>query len=355
MENARPIGERKAKHLSICLDPSLGSVEGSGAGFEGLSFAHRALPGLSWDELDPAVDFLGKRIAFPFFISCMTGGSAEGFRVNRELALAARELGVPVGTGSIRVLLEHPELADHFRLKAHAPKVPLMGNIGAVQLRDLEPARVDGLVELMGADALVIHLNPGQELFEDDGDRDFRRLRESVAAFIDRAPYPVIVKETGFGIAPSDARFLLDAGAAYVDLAGSGGTNWISVEGYRHDEASLEAALEFGDWGYRTAPLLAASPVEGGQILASGGLRTGMDVAKALALGAAAAGMALPLARAASEGGAKAVVAYGRRVERVLKTVMLLTGSRTVADLRRPGVFSMTREFAGERDRIATA
>ncbi|HOX18347.1 MAG TPA: alpha-hydroxy-acid oxidizing protein, partial [Spirochaetales bacterium] len=155
--------------------------------------------------------------------------------------------------------------------------------------------------------------------------------------------------------APSDARFLLDAGAASVDLAGSGGTNWISVEGYRHDGAALEAALEFADWGYRTAPLLAASPVEGGRILASGGLRTGMDVAKALALGAAAAGMALPLARAASGGGAKAVVAYGRRVERVLKSVMLLTGSRTVADLRRPGVLSMTREFAAERDRIAAA
>lgn len=305
--------------------------------------------------MDSTADFLGKRIAFPFFISCMTGGSAEGFRVNRELALAAAELGVPVGTGSIRVLLEHPELADHFRLKIHAPDVPLLGNLGAVQLRELEPSRVDGLVELIGADALVIHLNPGQELFEDDGDRDFRRLRESLATFIARAPYPVIVKETGFGIAPSDARFLLEAGAAYVDLAGSGGTNWISVEGYRHDEAALEAALEFRDWGFRTAPLLAASQVADGRILASGGLRSGMDAAKAVALGAAAAGMALPLARAASEGGARKVVAYGRRVERVLRTVMLLTGSRTVAELRRKGVLSMTREFAEERDRIAAA
>lgn len=278
----------------------------------------------------------------------MTGGSAEGFKMNKELAKAAQELGVPVGTGSVRVLLEHPELDEHFALKAYAPDVPLMANIGAVQVRDLPAARLDELVERVGADALVIHLNPGQELFQDDGDTDFRGLKAAVAAFIGRAPYPVIVKETGFGIGPADASFLLDAGAAYVDLAGSGGTNWATVEGYRGEPEDLAAAAEFADWGYKTAPLLAASPVEGGRILASGGLRSGMDLAKALALGAHAAGMALPLAKAAAEGGASAVVAYVRRLERVLRAVMLLTGSRSPLDLARPGVLIRSAGFEAE-------
>lgn len=272
--------------------------------------------------------------------------------MNRELALAAQELVIPVGTGSVRVLMEHPELDEHFSLKTYAPDVPLLANIGAVQVRDSEAARIDDVVARIGADALVVHLNPGQELFQDGGDTDFSGIRQALAAFIGRAPYPVIVKETGFGIAPADSRFLLDAGAAYVDLAGSGGTNWIAVEGYRGNPDDLAAAREFDGWGYRTAPLLAASPVESGRILASGGLRSGMDVAKAVALGAAAAGMALPLARAASDGGAPAVIALVRRIERVLRSVMLLTGSASLTDLRRTGLLIQDAQFIEESESI---
>jgi isopentenyl-diphosphate delta-isomerase type 2 len=348
MSGYQSISERKAKHLSICLDQTLHGVEGSGSGFEALSFRHRALPELSLGQIDTGTVFLGKPVPLPFFVSCMTGGSAEGFRVNKELAAAAQELGVPVGTGSIRVLLEHPELDGHFALKSLAPDVPLMANIGAVQVRDQDSARLDDVVDRIGADALVIHLNPGQELFQDDGDTDFRGIKDAVAAFIQRAQYPVIVKETGFGIHPDDTRFLLDAGAAYVDLAGSGGTNWIAVEGYRGTDGDIAAAAEFHGWGYRTAPLLAASAVDSGRILASGGLRTGMDLAKAMALGAVCCGMALPLAREASNGGAKAVVSFVRRLERVLRGVMLLTGSRTLADLRRDSVLLRSPSFLAE-------
>ena len=270
----------------------------------------------------------------------MTGGSEDGFRVNRELAKAAGILGIPVGTGSVRVLLDHPELDSHFALKSQAPDVPLLANIGGVQVRDLDPARLDDLVKRLDADALVIHLNPGQELFQPDGDRDFRGVREGIARFIDRASYPVIVKETGFGIAPDESRFFLDAGAAYVDIAGAGGTNWISVEAYRDSKAALALAREFGNWGYPTAKLLAASPVASGKVLASGGIRSGMDVAKALALGAAGCGLALPLARAAYSGGADAVVAHLRHIEKVLRAVMALTGSLTITALRRPEVLT---------------
>jgi len=353
MSESTTISERKAKHLEICLDPSLYKVEGAipesgvaspasgpgnGAGFEAFHFAHRSMPELHASKVDTSIQFLGRTMALPVFISCMTGGSEGGFRVNRELAKAAGILGIPVGTGSVRVLLDHPELDSHFALKAQAPDVPLLANIGAVQVRDLDPSRLDDIMKRLDADALVIHLNPGQELFQPDGDRDFRGVREGIARFISRASYPVIVKETGFGLAPDESRFFLEAGAAYVDLAGAGGTNWISVEAYRDNAAALAAAREFDNWGHPTARLLSASPVASGKVLASGGLRCGMDVAKALALGAASCGLALPLARAAHEGGSGAVVAYLRHIETVLRTVMALTGSAAVADLRRPGV-----------------
>jgi isopentenyl-diphosphate delta-isomerase type 2 len=353
MSESTTISERKAKHLEICLNPSLYKVEGSlqesgaastgsgpgkGAGFEAFHFAHRSMPELDASRIDTSIQFLGRTMALPVFISCMTGGSEGGFRVNRELAKAAGILGIPVGTGSVRVLLDHPELDNHFALKSQAPDVPLLANIGAVQVRDLDPSRLDDIIKRLDADALVIHLNPGQELFQPDGDRDFRGVRDGIARFISRAPYPVIVKETGFGIAPDESSFFLEAGAAYVDIAGAGGTNWISVEAYRENEAALAAAREFDNWGHPTAQLLAASPVSSGRILASGGIRSGMDVAKALALGAANCGLALPLARAAHTGGSDAVVAYLRHIETVLRAVMVLTGSSAVADLRRPGV-----------------
>ena len=296
------------------------------------------MPELDASKVDTSIQFLGRTMALPFFISCMTGGSEGGFRVNRELANAAGILGIPVGTGSVRVLLDHPELDSHFALKSQAPSVPLLANIGAVQVRDLDPSRLDDIMRRLDADALVIHLNPGQELFQPDGDRDFRGVRDGIARFIARAPYPVIVKETGFGIAPDESSFLLDAGAAYVDIAGAGGTSWISVEAYRDNEAALAVAREFDNWGHPTAQLLAASPVASGKILASGGIRSGMDVAKALALGAASCGLALPLARAAHSGGSEAVVAYIRYIETVLRGVMVLTGSSNIAGLRRSGV-----------------
>jgi isopentenyl-diphosphate delta-isomerase type 2 len=349
MSESATISARKARHLEICLDPSHYQVEPRSAGltdFAALRFAHRAMPDIYAGDLDLATDFLGYRLRLPVFISCMTGGSDGGFMVNRELARAAGRLGIAVGTGSVRILLDHPELDHHFALKTYAPDVPVLANIGAVQVRDIPARRLDAIVGRIAADALVVHLNPGQELFQPDGDRDFRGVRDALLAFIRRAPYPVVVKETGFGLAPAEIKALLDAGASCVDLAGSGGTNWVRVEGYRGDADVQAAAAEFSDWGYPTAALLAAVSAGGsGRILASGGIRSGMDVAKALALGAAACGLALPLARAASQGGAAAVERYIGRIEHVLRTVMILTGSSRIVDLGRPGVLLRSRSF----------
>ena len=327
---------RKAKHLSICSNPLDYKVEHGNAGFSGIHFVHRALPELYAEEVDTSVRFLDHTSTYPFFISCMTGGSAEGFRANRNLALAAQELGIPVGTGSIRILFENDEVFDHFHLKRYAKDVPVMANIGGVQLRDLAHEEINEMVKKLEVQSLVVHLNPGQELFQPDGDRDFRGIKEALFKFCEKSDIPVIVKETGFGISPLLATELFDAGVEYVDLAGAGGTNWISVESYRNDDPiDNSAAQEFEDWGLPTAYILAALEDVGGPILASGGVRTGMDIAKSIAMGADLAGSALPFIRAEVEGGKDAVIQLAESYGKIIKSVMVLTGAASVSELKR--------------------
>ncbi len=319
-----------------------------------MRFLHDALPEIAAEELDTGVPFLGARVALPFFISCMTGGSEGGFRANRILAAAAQRLGVPVGVGSIRVLLENPGLFDHFNVRPLAPGVPLLANIGAVQVRDLDRDALLRLVERLQAQALVVHLNPGQEIFQEEGDRDFRGLKQALRRLIEDAPLPVIVKETGFGVGPDLARELLADGAAYVDLAGAGGTNWISVESYRLGDEEKTTAGEFSEWGMPTALLLASFGGTQSRLLASGGIRTGMDAVKALAMGAELVGLALPAIREAVGGGEAAVVRLFRGLERTLRAVMIMTGSRTVDDLRK-GTLWQKPSFAAEADALRRA
>ena len=330
---------RKEKHLTICTDPSRFPVEGGDAGFSGVRFVHNALPEAAEAELDTTESFLGQRVALPFFISCMTGGSEGGFKANRRLAAAAQELRIPVGLGSIRVLLENPDLFPHFHVKSIAPDVPVLANISAVQVRDGDIPALLAVVQRLEAQALVVHLNVGQELFQPEGDRDFRGLKQAIARLCEASRLPVIVKETGFGIVPSLVRELLRIGVAYVDLAGAGGTNWVTVESYRVPQEQRRVAQEFADWGVPTALLLAGCRTSRDRLLASGGIRGGMDAAKAIAMGAVLAGMALPVIRAVVSGGAEAVVKLYRRLEKTLRIVMLMTGSRTTADLRRGTVW----------------
>ncbi len=327
------LGERKAAHLDICVGADRYSVETGSTLLDRVRLAHTAIPEVSYDTVDMRTEFLGYTVSMPLLISSMTGGSAGGYSANKELAVAAQKAGVPVGMGSIRILFRKPEVADHFRLKDYAPDVPVLANIGGVQTRELDHGELFRWIQELGVDGLAVHLNPGQELSQEDGDRDFRGVLDAIRRLCDSCPVPVIVKETGFGIGPHDAGRLIDAGASYINVAGSGGTNWIQVERYRLPDPLAEIAGEFEDWGTPTGILVKSLAERRIPTIASGGLRSGMDLAKCIALGAKLGGFALPLIREVSSGGSNAVVERINRYRDVLRTVMVLTGSRTLAEL----------------------
>ena len=328
------MSERKAQHLSICLDGGC-TVETGSTRLDEVHLVHRALPEVDADAIDTATTFLGHRISMPVFISSMTGGSSGVYRVNKQLAAVAEELRIPVGMGSIRILLRKPEVLEHFLLKKFAPSVPVFANIGGVQLPEVSHDDIYALVETLDVDAIAIHLNPGQEMIQPGGDRNFAGILDGIRRFVSRSPVPVIAKETGFGIHPREIERLKAVGVAYVDIAGGGGTNWNRVEAYRQDDPFVAAAAsEFDEWGLPTGLVLGALGRDTTGILASGGIRSGMDVLKSIALGADAAGLALPFVRETDKNGVPGAVAFGKQLQYVIRTGMALTGCASIPDLR---------------------
>lgn len=338
--HASEMSRRKAQHLEICLDGETYHVETGHTRLNEVHLVHRSLPEIDAGTVDTGIEFLGMPVAMPVFISSMTGGSAAGYQTNKDLAAVAQALRIPVGMGSIRILFRKPEVIDDFYLKRFAPDVPVFANIGGVQLPEMSHREIFEMLRRLEVDGIAVHLNPGQELFQPGGDRNFAGVFDALRRFIDAAPIPVLVKETGLGINPAEVHQLLDAGARYVNVAGTGGTNWLRVEAYRHDDRSIaETAPEFDSWGLPTGLVLAALGREVPGVLASGGLRTGMDVVRALALGAEAVGMALPFVRALKAGGRDGAVEFGRKLQYVITTAQAMTGCRTPADLRRAAVW----------------
>lgn len=330
---------RKADHLRINLEDDV-TAKGVSTGFEAYRFMHCALPEIDLADVSTATTVLGWRLSSPLFISCMTGGTETARRINCVLAETAEELGIALGLGSARVLLERPEAATSFAVRDLAPSIPLFANLGAVQLnRGVTSDDCRRLVEMLGADALVLHLNPLQEALQPEGDTCFAGLLsriECVAAALD---VPVVVKEVGWGIAADLVTALLDAGVAAVDVAGAGGTSWSEVERHRlGDSHAARAAAAFAGWGIPTAVALtqarAAAPEA--VIFASGGIRSGLDVAIAAALGADLIGVAGPFLRAAVQGTQTCVDLASEWVE-VLRIAMFSTGSADLASLRSSG------------------
>jgi isopentenyl-diphosphate delta-isomerase len=317
---------RKADHLRIAAGP--GVQHSAGSGLDEVQLRHRALPGRDLDAVDLTTDLLGARLAAPLVVSAMTGGTPEAETVNRRLARAAAEHGIALVLGSGHALLDDPALLSTYRSAARPPL--LLANLGIAALADVDaPSR---LVELLGADGLSIHLNPIQEAVQPEGQPHFGDALERIARTVQRlAPLPVIVKEVGFGMDGADVAALRDAGVAAVDVAGAGGTNWALVEGLR-DQAAGAVAAPFASWGVPTAVALAEACLAAPYLplIASGGVRDGVDAARCLALGAVAAGLARPLLIAAQQD--RAGEAIGVLV-RQLRIATWATGAARSADL----------------------
>jgi isopentenyl-diphosphate delta-isomerase len=327
---------RKADHIRINLRADVDS-KGITAGFEEYRFLHQALPELDLGQVDTTVELFGRRLGSPLLISSMTGGTEQAGRINSTLAEVAQANRLAMGLGSGRVLLEHPELLDTFHVRPLAPDALLFANLGAVQLN--KGTTVDDcrrLVDRLAADALVLHLNPLQEAVQPEGDVCFRGLLQRIEALCADLDRPVVVKEVGWGIAPDTVRQLVDAGVAAVDVAGAGGTSWSEVERHRiQDPVRSRVAAAFAAWGISTAESLrlARRAVPTARIFASGGIRTGTDVAKAVALGADLVGVAGPFLRTSSAGG-QAAHELAAELREVLRVAMFCVGARTIADLQ---------------------
>src|SRR5664280_877935 len=344
---------RKIEHLKICATSSVESRKVS-AGFEDVTLIHRALPELDMNKLDLSVDFLGKRLKAPFLIASITGGHPDTIPVNSALAAAAEELGVGIGVGSQRAAIDDPAQEESFRVvRDEAPNAFVYGNVGAAQIRKYGVEGVEKLVEMIDADALAIHLNFLQEAIQPEGDKDATGCLDTIREICSSLGTPVIVKETGAGISREDALLLQKAGVSAIDVGGVGGTSWAGVEVYRARESGDSISEHLGelfwDFGIPTVASIIESRVSL-QIIATGGVRTGLDIAKSIALGASAASAALPFVGSALKGKEPVVSILSRMLDE-FRTSMFLCGCANIQDLRNAPVVvtGWTLEYLGQR------
>ena len=324
--------ERKRSHLELCYSEAVEHTAKTTL-FEEVELIHNALPELALDEIDTTTTFLGKSLRAPLLITGMTGGTEEAGRVNRDLAAIAERAGIAFGLGSQRVMQRDPAVAGSFAVRAVAPTAPVLANLGLVQAARQSTAAVAALVAAVGADAVCLHLNPAQELVQPEGDRDFRGGLKALRRLSRDLPVPVIVKETGCGISRAVGEALRDAGVRHVDVSGAGGTSWVRVEALRGDADSRALGDALADWGIPTAASLAMLDGLELEVIASGGIRDGLEMAKALALGAHLCGVALPVYRAYRAGGVDGAAAWLDARLHELRAAMLLTGAPTLAGL----------------------
>lgn len=330
MEN---INQRKRDHIHIVSNG--GSIDRQQHYFDRIHLTHRALPELNLAEIDPTTQFMGKDLSFPLVISSMTGGAdLELIKINRNLAKAAEAEGVALAVGSQRVLFSDAMARDSFDLRSYAPNTLLFGNLGAVQLNyEMGFADCEAAMDILDADALYLHLNPLQEAVQPEGDTDFSNLYGKISEVVRTLKMPVIVKEVGSGISPEDVEHLLGVGVKYIDLAGCGGTSWSKVESLRSDEPELGEL--FADWGIPTPVALRMMRPYRHEVtlISSGGVRSGIDMAKSMILGASLCGMARPFLAPARES-VDAVRKVIQRVRREFTTAMFLLGTPSINDLK---------------------
>ena len=330
---ATDIAQRKTDHLQIARSGQ-GAFHRSTL-LENVHLIHAALPELAFDEVDLGTTFLEHKLAAPLMVTGMTGGTREGRDLNRILAAAAERIGIAFGLGSQRPMLDRPEVASTYQVRDVAPGLLILGNLGVVQLARMTTDAISAVLDRVGADALAIHLNAGQELAQPGGDTDFRGGLATIRRVVKELGRPVLVKETGCGISAKVARDLDEAGVAAIDVSGAGGTSWIAIEAERAQGPQAARGHLFREWGIPTAVSVATVAMSGvrPQLVASGGIRTGLDVARAMALGADLVGLAQPVLVAASNGGIEGASAFLTGVMDGLRTACTLAGVARAADL----------------------
>jgi len=330
---------RKADHIRICLEEDVQFHETTN-GLERYRFTHSCLPELNRNDIDISTNFLSKNLGAPLLISSMTGGTEQAGMINRRLAEVAQHYKFAMGVGSQRVAVEKPQVADTFAVRKYAPDILLFANVGAVQLNykcGLDECLQ--IIEMLEADALILHINPLQECIQPKGDVNFKGLLDKISKLCHQLPVPVIAKEVGNGISGAMAEKLIATGVNVIDVAGAGGTSWAKVEGERAENA-LQRRLgrTFADWGLPTAECIVDIRTIAPHIplIASGGLRHGLDVAKAIALGADIAGLAMPFLQAAAISEA-AVYDLAEVLIAEIITVLFCTGNATLDQLKNSG------------------
>lgn len=322
---------RKLSHFELCAHHEV-EFRTKTTLLEAVELVHQPLTETALDDIDLSVEVLGKRLQYPLVITGMTGGAEEVGVFNREIAALADRLGIGFGVGSQRIMFRHPEAAETFQVRDVAPNVLLFGNIGIAQARELTSSDVVRLGETIGADAMCVHLNTAMEVIQEHGDHEFRGSLATIQRLVNESPLPIIAKETGCGFARESGAKLVAAGVRWVDVSGAGGTSWVGVETIRN-RALRHLGEAFWDWGIPTAASVCELRGLNLSLIASGGIRTGLQAAKALALGAKVVGVALPVLRAYTAGGSEAVERFFQAFFNELRVAVMLCGAASVAEL----------------------
>lgn len=337
MNSSSQTQTRKADHLRICLESDV-QFNNTTNGLDRYRFSHCCLPEINRSEIDTTITFLGKQLGAPLLISSMTGGTEQAKIINSRLAKVAQHYKIAMGVGSERVAVENPKVADTFAVRSLAPDIFLFANLGAVQLNyNYGIDQCQQAIDILQADALILHLNPLQECIQTEGDTNFRGIIDKISKLCYILPVPVIAKEVGNGISREMAQKLIDAGVAAIDVAGAGGTSWARIEGERATDArQRRLGNTFANWGLPTAECITAIRDLNSEIplIASGGLRNGLDVAKAIALGADLGGLAWPFLQAAAESESALNLLVDILIAEIT-TVLFCTGNANLSELKK--------------------